>query len=139
MFRLRIGPPQCRTIKSVHGIQLKHVIELITIGIRAIRFQKRIEVVVNMQLWDPEEDYTRISVVDDTHPILGVELPKVKVPITPGKNITVICELIAMNHILRHYGYDAAEVFSQRLADQIRKNKSEHPNRGLEYLEHDYE
>lgn len=108
-------------------------------GIRAIRFQKRIEVVVNMQLWDPDEDYTRISVVDDTHPILGVELPMVKVPITPGKNITVICEVIAMNHILRHYGYDPAEIFSQRLADQIQKNKSGHPNRGLEYLELDYE
>ena len=108
-------------------------------GIRAIRFQKRIEVVVNMQLWDPEEDYTRISVVDDTHPILGVELPMVKVPITPGKNITVICEVIAMNHILRHYGYDPAEIFSQRLADQIQKNKTGHPNRGLEYLELDNE
>jgi HPr kinase/phosphorylase len=108
-------------------------------GIRAIRFQKRIEVAVNMQLWDPEEDYTRISVVDDTYSILGVELPMVKVPITPGKNITVICEVIAMNHLLRHYGYDPAEVFSKRLADQIRKNKSGHPNRGIEYFEHDYE
>ncbi len=108
-------------------------------GIRAIRFQKRIEVVVNMQLWDPEEDYTRISVVDDTHPILGVDLPMVKVPITPGKNITVICEVIAMNHILRHYGYDPAEIFSQRLADQIQENKSGHPNRGLEFLDHDFE
>lgn len=108
-------------------------------GIRAIRFQKRIEVVVNMQLWDPDEDYTRISVVDDTHPILGVDLPMVKVPITPGKNITVICEVIAMNHILRHYGYDPAEIFSQRLAEQIQKNKSGRPNRGLEFLEHDFE
>ncbi|MFK7844514.1 MAG: HPr(Ser) kinase/phosphatase [Rhodothermales bacterium] len=108
-------------------------------GIRAIRFQKRIEVVVNMELWDPDEDYTRISVVDDTHPILDVDLPLVKVPITPGKNITVICEVIAMNHILRHYGYDPAEIFSQRLADQIQKNKSGHPSRGPEFLEHDYE
>lgn len=108
-------------------------------GIRAIRFQKRIEVVVNMQLWDPDEDYTRISVVDDTHPILGIELPMVKVPITTGKNITVICEVIAMNHILRHYGYDPAEIFSQRLAEQIQNNKSGRPSRGLEYLEHDFE
>jgi HPr kinase/phosphorylase len=44
-----------------------------------------------------------------------------------------------MNHLLRHYGYDPAEVFSKRLADQIRKNKSGHPNRGIEYFEHDYE
>ena len=108
-------------------------------GIRAIRFQKRIEVLVQMQLWDPNEDYTRISVVDDTHAILGVELPKVKVPITPGKNITVICEVIAMNHLLRHYGYDPAEVFSKRLAEQIKNNKSSYPTRGIEYFEHDYE
>jgi HPr kinase/phosphorylase len=108
-------------------------------GIRAIRFQKRIEVVVNMQLWDPEEDYTRISMVDDTYSILDVELPLVKVPITPGKNITVICEVIAMNYILRHYGYDPAEVFAKRLAERIRKNRTEAPSRGIEYFEHDYE
>ena len=108
-------------------------------GIRAIRFQKRIEVLVQMQLWDPEEDYTRISVADDTESILGVELPKVKVPITPGKNITVICEVIAMNHLLRHYGYDPAEVFSKRLAEKIKKNKPNYPLRGIEYFEQDFE
>lgn len=108
-------------------------------GVRAIRFQKRIEVVVHMQLWDSDEDYTRISVVDDTHDILEVSLPKVKVPITPGKNITVICEVIAMNHLLRHFGYDPAEVFSKRLAEQIKNKKSTHPVRGIEYFEHDYE
>lgn len=108
-------------------------------GVRAIRFQKRIEVVVHMQLWDSDEDYTRISVVDDTHDILEVSLPKVKVPITPGKNITVICEVIAMNHLLRHFGYDPAEVFSKRLAEQIKSKKSAHPTRGIDYFEHDYE
>ena len=108
-------------------------------GVRAIRFQKRIEVVVHMQLWDADEDYTRISVVDDTHEILEVFLPKVKVPITPGKNITVICEVIAMNHLLRHFGYDPAEVFSKRLAEQIKNKKSSRPARGIEYFEHDYE
>ena len=108
-------------------------------GVRAIRFQKRIEVVVHMQLWDANEDYTRISVVDDTHEILEVSLPKVKVPITPGKNITVICEVIAMNHLLRHFGYDPAEVFSKRLAEQIKNKKTSHPARGIDYFEHDYE
>ena len=108
-------------------------------GVRAIRFHKRIEVVVHMQLWDADEDYTRISVVEDTHDILEVPLPKVKVPITPGKNITVICEVIAMNHLLRHFGYDPAEVFSKRLAEQIKNKKTSHPVRGIEYFEHDYE
>ncbi len=108
-------------------------------GVRAIRFQKRVEVVVNMQLWDQEEEYTRLGMVDDHFTVLDVQLPMVKVPITPGKNITVISEVIAMNHLLRHYGYDPAEVFAKRLAERIRTKGPATPSRGIEYFEHDYE
>lgn len=108
-------------------------------GIRAIRFQKRVEVVVNMHIWDEEEEYTRLGMVEEFYKVLDVSLPLVKLPITPGKNVTVICEVIAMNHLLRHYGYDPAEVFSKRLADRIRSKKTAHPARGIEYFEHDYE
>lgn len=108
-------------------------------GIRAIRFQKRIEMVVNMELWDDEKEYTRINMVEDTHEILGVNLPMVRVPITPGKNITVICEVIAMNYLLRHYGHDPAEVFTERLRNRIEQEGPPAPRRGIEYFEHDYE
>lgn len=108
-------------------------------GIRAIRFQKRIEIVVNMELWDSDEEYTRINMVEDTHEILGVDLPMVRVPITPGKNITVICEVIAMNHLLRHYGHDPAEVFTERLRQRIGQEGAPVPRRGIEYFEQDYE
>jgi HPr kinase/phosphorylase len=108
-------------------------------GIRAIRFQKRIEMVVHMQLWDDDEAYTRINMVEDTHEILGVDLPMVQVPITPGKNITVICEVIAMNYLLRHYGYDPAEVFTERLRTRIQQQGTPGPRRGIEYFEQDYE
>jgi len=108
-------------------------------GIRAIRFQKRIEIVVNMQLWDADKEYTRIDMIEDTHEILGVDLPMVQLPITPGKNITVICEVIAMNYLLRHYGYDPAEVFTQRLREHIQKESAAPPSRGIEYFEGDYE
>lgn len=108
-------------------------------GIRAIRFQKRIEVVVNMELWDSDEEYTRINMVEDTHEILGVDLPMVRVPITPGKNITVICEVIAMNYLLRHYGHDPAEVFTERLRNRIQQEGSPVPRRGIEYFEQDNE
>ena len=110
-------------------------------GIRAIRFQKRIEVVVNLHPWDPDEEYSRLGMVEETYDILGAQLPLVKLPITPGKNVTVLCEVIAMNHLLRHYGYDPAEVFAERLAERIRSkgSASENPGRGIEYFEHDYE
>lgn len=110
-------------------------------GVRAIRFQKRIEIVVQMMQWDEQEEYTRLGMVDDTFDLLGVPLPLVKLPITPGKNVTVICEVIAMNYLLRHYGYDAAEVFSQRLADHIRTRGAQTgpPTRATEYFEGDTE
>lgn len=108
-------------------------------GIRAIRFQKRVEVVVNMQLWDPEEEYTRLGMVDETYSLMNVELPSVKLPITPGKNVTVLCEVIALNHLLRNYGYDPADVFAKRLEERIRAKGHEPPRRGIEYFEHDYE
>ena len=69
---------------------------------------RRIEIVVHMMQWDDGEEYTRLGMVDDTFDLLGVPLPLVKLPITPGKNVTVICEVIAMNNLLRHYGYDGA-------------------------------
>ena len=108
-------------------------------GIRAIRFQKRIEVVVHMQLWDSDKEYTRINMVEDTHDLLGVDLPKVEVPITPGKNVTVICEVIAMNYLLRHYGHDPAEVFTERLRQRIQQEGPPTPRRSIEYFEQDYE
>jgi len=108
-------------------------------GIRAIRFQKRIELVVNMHLWDASEEYTRLGMVEDMHELLGVSLPMVKIPITPGKNITVICEVIAMNYLLRHYGYDPAEVFAQRLRERIKQQKGPVPKRAVEYFGHDFE
>lgn len=109
-------------------------------GIRAIRFQKRVEIVVDMQPWDADQEYTRLAMVEETLEIMDVELPRVKVPVTPGKNISVICETIAMTHLLRHYGYDPAEVFAQRLAERIsQEDPGTPPARGIEYFEHDYE
>ena len=108
-------------------------------GIRAIRFQKRVEVVVDLHHWDPNEEYTRLGMSDEAREILGVGLPLVKLPITPGKNVTVLCEVIAMNHLLRHYGYDPAEVFAERLTERIRSKDNKLPARGIEYFEHDYE
>jgi HPr kinase/phosphorylase len=109
-------------------------------GIRAIRFQKRIELIVDMEVWDASREYTRLGMSGESRKVLGVELPLVRLPIVPGKNVTVICEVIAMNHLLRHYGYDAAEVMAQRLSDRIRnKTGPAPPLRGIEYFEHDFE
>jgi len=93
-------------------------------GVRAIRQQKRIEVVVNLELWDQERAYSRTGLEKDYEEILGVQIPKVTVPLNPGKNITVIAEVVAMSALLRYTGVESAEAFDRRLR---------------QYLEQDYE
>ncbi|HEY9166508.1 MAG TPA: HPr(Ser) kinase/phosphatase [Candidatus Kryptonia bacterium] len=107
-------------------------------GIRAVRKQKRIEVVVELEEWDSAEDYTRTGLDHDFISILGVEIPVIKLPILPGKNITVIAEVIALNHLLRSYNYDAAEVFNQKIQEAIKKKKKE-STEASRYFERDFE
>ena len=100
-------------------------------GIRAIRLQKRIEVIVQLETWDTSRQYNRTGLEEDNITILGVEVPRTTVPLNPGKNITVVSEVIAMNHLLRYTGVISAAAFDRRLRDEMRTAQ--------EYLEQDYE
>ena len=77
-------------------------------GVRAVRQQKRIEVVVELEVWGSREEYDRTGLQADNTEILGVALPKVVIPLNPGKNLTVIAEVVAMNHLLKYSGEDSA-------------------------------
>lgn len=91
-------------------------------GIHAVRQQKRLEVVVVLEEWDANAKVDRTGLDVATMDILGVEVPKITVHLNPGKNITVIAEVIAMNHLLRYYrGYDAATAFNERLINRMRR------------------
>lgn len=103
-------------------------------GIRAVRQQKRIEVVVQLADWDKAHDADRTGLTQHEQEILGLPLPRVVVPLNPGKNITVVSEVVAMNHLLRMTGIDTAAAFNERLIRRMRDQK------GLrEYLQEDFE
>jgi HPr kinase/phosphorylase len=112
-------------------------------GIRAIRFQKRVELLVNLEEWSAKKEYTRTGLDSETIEIIGAEIPFVRLPIFPGKNITVISEIIALNYLLKHYGYDAAKALSEKLELEINKKSKAKGKldleRSVEYLEHDFE
>ena len=108
-----------RHYMEVRGIGLVDVPSIF--GVRAVRQQKRIEVVVRLEEWNPEAIVDRTGLDGRTTTILDVELPLITVLLNPGKNITVIAEVIAMNHLLRYSGVDAAETFNQRLLDRMRQ------------------
>jgi HPr kinase/phosphorylase len=100
-------------------------------GIRAIRQQKRVEVVVQLVDWDDGATYDRTGLDTEDIEVLDVRIPKVVVPLNAGKNITVICEVVAMNHLLKFSGVHSARLFNERLRDAMRPLR--------EYLAEDYE
>ncbi len=108
-------------------------------GVRSIRYQKRIEVVVELMEWVPNGNFTRTGLDDEKINILDVEIPHVKLPIHPGKNVTVISEVIALNYLTKHYGYDAAQEFSKKLEKVIQSKSKGGGKRNIDYFEHDFE
>ena len=93
-------------------------------GIRSIRLQKRVELEVNLREWSSDEDYERVGIDEKMTNILGVGVPLVQVPITPGKNITVIAEVIALNYLVKVYGgLSPAEKLNQHMLE-VMKRKS---------------
>lgn len=106
-----------RHFMEVRGIGLIDVRAIF--GVRAVRQQKRIEVVVHLEVWDQEAVVERTGLDGVTVSILDVQVPKITVPLNPGKNITVVAEVIAMNHLLRYSGIDPAEQFNERLIEHM--------------------
>jgi HPr kinase/phosphorylase len=118
---------------EVRGIGIIDIESLF--GVRAIRMRKRIEVEVRLVLWDEtKDDYERLGMEERYTSILGVEIPVITIPISPGKNITVISEVIAMNHMQKTYGANVAVEFSRRLTEKIQRQLA-----SKSYLQSDYE
>jgi HPr kinase/phosphorylase len=88
-------------------------------GIRGIRKMKKVEVQVELVDWDKSEKYERLGLEDMTIEILDEKVHLVRLPIYPGKNISMIVEVIALNELLKIYGYNAAEAFENQLAQAI--------------------
>jgi HPr kinase/phosphorylase len=94
-------------------------------GIRSIRLQKRVEVQVNLTDWSEHLDVERIGLDEKTVDVLGVAVPWVQVPITPGKNITVIAEVIALNYLVKVTGgYSPAERLNQHLLELMKRKSA---------------
>jgi HPr kinase/phosphorylase len=126
------GHELARHHMEIRGVGLIDIQALF--GIRSVRQQKRIEVVVQLEDWDAAREYDRTGLDNQTTQLLDITLPLVTVPLNPGKNLTVICEVVAMNHLLRYSGVDSARAFNERLLKRMAERRELQ-----EYLEEDYE
>ena len=126
------GHELSRHYMEIRGVGLIDIKALF--GIRAVRQQKRIEVVVQLEDWDASREYDRTGLDGQQTTLLDIAVPLVTVPLNPGKNLTVVCEVVAMNHLLRYTGVDSARSLNERLLKRMRARSDV-----KEYLEEDYE
>lgn len=87
-------------------------------GIRGIRKQKRVEIQVELVEWEKNKSYERLGLKEMTVEILGEHIPLVRLPIFPGKNISMIVEVIALNELLKIFGIHAAREYVARMRSE---------------------
>ena len=117
---------------EIRGIGIVDIFPIF--GVRALRMQKRVEVEVRLEDWVEGKNYDRLGLVRAETQILGLTIPSVVVPIVPGKNITVIAEVLALDFMLKIYGIDSAELLNRKLIESM-----EELGRTAQYLRHDFE
>jgi len=88
-------------------------------GVRAIRNRKEIQLVVELETWDSARSYDRLGTEDQVMDILGVGVPKLEIPVKPGRNIPIIIETAAMNERLKSMGYNAPKEFNKNILKWI--------------------
>ncbi len=98
---------------EIRGIGIINITHLFGVG--PIRDNKQIQLVVQLEEWDANKVYDRIGSQENTTEILGVKVPKLEIPVKPGRNIPIIIETAAMNERLKKMGYYSAKEFNQNV------------------------
>lgn len=106
---------------EIRGLGIINIKDLF--GISAVRDQKKIELVIELCEWDADTEYDRLGTEDEIYCILGEELPILRVPVRPGRNVATIIEVAARNQLLKFMGHNSARVFQDRLSRAIAEGR----------------
>lgn len=117
------APEVLMNLLEIRGIGVIDVSKMF--GISSILDKETVDLVIQLDRWVPSKEYTRIGVEenDAIEEILGVKIPKVVVPVTSGRSMSVIIEAAVMNMRLKEYGVDSSKEFVDRILQNIDKNK----------------
>ena len=107
---------------------IKHYVELRGIGIvdvrrlfgmGAVKETEKIDLVINLEPWQEGKMYDRLGLDNRTTNILGIDVPNIELPVCPGRNLSVVIEVAAMNNRQKRMGYNTAEEFNKRLMESM--------------------
>ncbi|WP_175640333.1 HPr(Ser) kinase/phosphatase [Metabacillus schmidteae] len=117
------APELIEHLLEIRGLGIINVMTLFGAG--AVRSFKRITLVINLEIWDRNKQYDRLGLEEDKMRIIDTDITKLTVPVRPGRNLSVIIEVAAMNHRLKRMGVNAAEQFTNKLAGVIEEGDHE--------------
>jgi HPr kinase/phosphorylase len=102
---------------EIRGLGLINVQDLF--GVASTRRSKRVELVIQLERWDPNREYDRLGLDEEHHETLGIRLPMLRMPVAPGRNLAILVEVAARNQLLRNGGLHAARRLVDRLDAQL--------------------
>jgi HPr kinase/phosphorylase len=112
-------PELTRHHMELRGLGVINIKELF--GIASTRSSKRVELVVQLERWDPTREYERLGLDDDFFEVLGLRIPFIRMPVAPGRNIAILVEVAARNQLLKARGHHAARELAQRVENTLRQ------------------
>lgn len=115
------SPKLTRYFMEIRGIGILDIERLYGIG--AVKEYEYIDMVMELEKWDEEKEYDRIGLDEGNIEILGIKLPKVIIPVKPGRNIAMIIEVAARNNRQKRLGYNAAESLNDRIMKEIESRR----------------
>ncbi len=110
------SPDNIRHFLELRGIGIINARRLFGIG--AVKMTEKLDLVVELEQWNPEKIYDRMGVDTEYVSLLGVKIPSLTIPVKPGRNLAVILEVAAMNNRQKKMGYNAAAELLNRLGMQ---------------------
>ncbi|MBR1458253.1 MAG: HPr(Ser) kinase/phosphatase [Oscillospiraceae bacterium] len=116
------SPDNIRHFLELRGIGIINARRLFGMG--AVKVTEKIDLLVEMELWNPEKIYDRMGVDTQYASILGVKIPSLTIPVKPGRNLAVILEVAAMNNRQKKMGYNAATELLDRLGMDMEGTES---------------
>lgn len=116
-------PDLTRHHMEVRGLGLINIKDLF--GVASTRSSKRVELVVQLERWEPGREYERLGLDDVYYEILGLHVPLLRMPVAPGRNVSILVEVAARNQLLRSRGHHAARKLAARLEQQLREPEAE--------------
>ncbi|MBA4550966.1 HPr kinase/phosphorylase [Thermoactinomyces vulgaris] len=111
------APELIRYLLEIRGLGIINVMTLFGAG--AVRDKKKISLAIHLEAWKEERQYDRLGLDEEKIRIIDTEIPKLTIPVRPGRNLAVIIEVAAMNYRLKQMGYHAAQQFIQQLGSAI--------------------